>query len=320
MKQNDTLIAHHRDAHHSPTTSPDHVPVYLPSGFEPYQFKALRIRTVNAKAQMRFSYAHGQDTTRDMLTVVDSLIDQSPGENIAFQLTPEDFGFVCYWLYTNSYLPRPFVTLQICTNPDHLRRAEKKEIDHKTLANELEIPPDKVTVEVRHFDPEQYESFVPHGYVTAQTVKWPTMEDTCFFEEAYREIDAHIAAYGEGNEGNHVHDKGAGALSPLLQNFLPASFGGSNDALPLDEFVNLLCLLKVPDDVHGDPWEWRMHWFESASIEEAAALHSWSRVVFGANINGVNSGYGVRLTTSFVCKECGARNLVHPKILARNYF
>jgi hypothetical protein len=286
----------------------DYVPIPLPSNFEPYHFKSINLKRVNAKAQMRFIYAHREDMTRSMVDVVNALIHPIDGVegNIALQLAIEDFNYVCHWLYTNSYLPRPFQSTQICDNADHIKRIEAGELDPSTVVQALKLDPATVEVTTRYFDVANYETFTPHGSVVRDALRFPTMEDACWFEEATKKIESYVEILRDG-------ERTPEPLPPLLVNFLPTEFGGSPDTLALDEFVNLLCLLKVPENIVGaDPWEWRMAWLEDATIQEADALRTWQSIVFDT--------YGVTLSTTYTCKECGAVHRISPKIMPRNFF
>lgn len=118
-------------ANPEPATSPDFVPLELPSNFIPYSFKTLHLGRIKGIHQAKIARAGKHQSTRMVVEAVDSLLQGAS----AFDLTPSDFRWLLYRLLKENYVKSPRLITAFCSNPDHVEKVANGEMSPQTLQN-----------------------------------------------------------------------------------------------------------------------------------------------------------------------------------------
>lgn len=113
--------------------NPEYVSLDLPSKFQFYSFKTLSARTLLGVHQAKFNRAHKEKRMRFLVEAVSSVVE--PGLS-AFDLTPNDFFFLMYWLKVNSYPKTPQLIEHFCLDEEHNIKVAKGEMDRESLRSE----------------------------------------------------------------------------------------------------------------------------------------------------------------------------------------
>jgi hypothetical protein len=107
-----------------------YIDITLPSNFYFYPFKTLSVRPVRANEQAKFNRAAKEGKMKHLVDAVSSCLE---GGRSAYELTPQDFHFVMYWLRMNSYGKTPMMHNAVCENKEHIDDVISKKKDIKTL-------------------------------------------------------------------------------------------------------------------------------------------------------------------------------------------
>lgn len=114
-------------------TNPDYYPIGLPSRFQFYDFKLVSARALKAVHQAKFARAAKTGKLRFLVEAVSSTM----GDNVsAFDLTPQDFFFLLYWLRFQSFPKNPQVIEFTCTDAGHVKRTMLSKDDPQYLTED----------------------------------------------------------------------------------------------------------------------------------------------------------------------------------------
>lgn len=149
---------------------PDYVDITLPSNFYFYPFKSLSVKPVRANAQAKFNRAAKEGRMKHLVDAISSCIE--PGRS-AYELTPQDFHSIMYWLRLNSYGKTPMTHKTVCENKEHIDDVVEKRKPVESLNISAVIT--KTSLTETQFDPEKmYQANLPNGlrlgYLTMRDV------------------------------------------------------------------------------------------------------------------------------------------------------
>jgi len=109
--------------------------VMLPSRFAFYEFEDLYVVPFRSAHLAKLSRAHAERSLQQVVETVSTVIYTStPGyDNLASELTMQDFYFILYWLRQNSFTKAQYVHRDVCVNPKHLHQVETGELEVDSL-------------------------------------------------------------------------------------------------------------------------------------------------------------------------------------------
>lgn len=110
--------------------SSDFYSIYPPSNFEFYPFKSLSTMEIKGRHQAKINKAATNKNTHYLVEAVTSLLGD--GVN-AYDLTPEDFWWVLYWLLISSYPNKRHRVTVTCGNVAHVAKVEEGLLSSATL-------------------------------------------------------------------------------------------------------------------------------------------------------------------------------------------
>lgn len=162
---------------------PGYYSVQLPSNFAFYQFKELSISEVKGKHQAKFVKATANENTHYLVEAITSLLGD--GVN-AYDLTPEDFWWVLYWLLISSYPDRRNKVVVTCANHDHQERVRLGELDPATLRSLHEYSRPSLTETILDVDSLNE---LDLSALAKYKLKPLTMRDTLDWDDKYGKIE-----------------------------------------------------------------------------------------------------------------------------------